>query len=227
MAEFDPIANIKRFSPTAHLQKREADTGTALQRLMSGRLIQSDKDIAAGQRQTGVNQANIDRAFITGGALPGDTAGLQAALDATRRDRMLQARAAAARGGMPSVFGKTGTLGIGELPTADIKQGPFPGAAAAEVTARVQAELERQRKKKYIAGPGGKQVGSLAQVEESERQKIIGKAKNVDPEIAKGIINAVKSKFPELADKQGFDVKDLGDKWRVEIEGRIFEWPKS
>jgi hypothetical protein len=227
MAEFDPIANISRFSPTKHLQGQAASTSSALQKLMSGRIVQSDKDIAAGQRQTGVNQANIDRAFITGGALPGDTAGLQAALDAARRDRMLTARSGAAKAGMPTVFGKAGTLGIGELPTADIRQGPFPLAAANKVLADVQLIIDQKNKRKGLRLPGGGPQVGLEGFEEERGQQEKFKQQNtpraraasnaaLDAARAKTIKEYFQTKNPDK------DVSDVYTKPGAANAGKVF-----
>jgi hypothetical protein len=139
MAEFDPIANIKRFSPTAHLQKREADTGSALQRLMSGRLIQSDKDIAAGQRQTGVNQAAMERKALELG-LPstlnpgfGDARSRYGEIKRFRD--LMTPLAAGRRAGVSPTAIPEGGFRMQDLPSMNYKLGDYPLQAAERLKA--------------------------------------------------------------------------------------------
>jgi hypothetical protein len=231
MAEFDPIANISRFSPTKHLQGQAASTGAALQKLMGGRIVQSDRDVAAGQRQKASDLSRLIGTLAPHGLSP---EGLSPDLLGNIRGQIASERAGsaianAAKGGvrflgdpfqLPDVHRQVTTPG--QL---------LAGEAMEKMRGKAQAELSKLRKITKQIGPGGKQVGTVAKEEVTEGSKIKGEIKSVDPEIAKGIINAVKSKFPELADKQGFEVKDLGDKWRIElgsgVEKRAFEWPKS
>ena len=139
MAEFDPIANISRFSPTKHLQKGAADTSSALQRLMSGRLIQSDKDIAQGQRQAGVNQAAMERKALELGLPstlnPGFGDARSRYGEIKRFGDLMTPLAAGRRAGVSPTAIPEGGFRMQDLPSMNYKLGDYPLQAAKRLEA--------------------------------------------------------------------------------------------
>ena len=160
MAEFDPIANISRFSPTKHLQKREADTGSALQRLMSGRLIQSDRDIAAGQRADTQNRGALNRVALQLGLGDPSAEGFGAERQQFGRDKrfvdLLTAAAKGRRAGISPQLPKGG-LNITGFPGRKYSLTDFPGAARAKIDLEAARELSGSTE--GVGFPGGPDIG--------------------------------------------------------------------
>jgi hypothetical protein len=59
MAEFDPIGNIQKFSPTKHLQGQAASTGDALRKLMGAQVTGAQTGEYNLAKQRSANQASL------------------------------------------------------------------------------------------------------------------------------------------------------------------------
>ena len=191
MAEFDPIANISRFSGTPDAQKRAAQSSRALQDLMTKRVIQSDADIGAGQRQKASDLSRLIGTLAPHGLSP---EGLSPEILGNIRGQIASERAGsaianAAKGGV-RFLGNPFQLSDVHRQVATPGQ-LLSGEAMEKMKGRVQAKLAQGEKLTDIVGPENKPVGSITKRERTKRREITGQAKSVSPEQANTIIKQV------------------------------------
>ena len=210
MAEFDPIANIKRFSPTAHLQKREADTGSALQRLMSGRLIQSDRDVAAGQRQKASDLSRLTGTLAPHGLSPG---GLSPEVLGRIRGQIGAKQGADTIAGLVKGgwrYGKeTGPTRPGDIYQKEATPGHMlPGEAQSARLPRLTSEQDRKKTlKRWVKIPDGKGGFSFAEETTVEGSKQSGQSKGGTEATAR--VNQLHKIVSEMLKARGRPFKTL------------------
>ena len=87
-----------------------------------------------------------------------------------------------------------------QVPELKFTGGAFPQAQAEKVKGELAAKLTRQNTKESIKDDRGKQVGTLAKHKDVTGSELTGKAKSVDPDIAKSLIDRVRSDLGVEAD---------------------------